>query len=91
VRESAAKQAKLQALRNKISETKAAQQKKEDEMQVLKEQMAKVEESQLKITELLEVLKITKSNDGKVTFVTPPLAALVLSSWDLLLDLFRTS
>jgi len=28
--------------------------------------MAKMEESQLKITELLEVMKIAKSNDGKV-------------------------
>ena len=32
----------------------------------LKEQMAKMEESQLKITELLEVMKIAKSSDGKV-------------------------
>ena len=61
-----AEQTKLQALRNEILETKAAQQKKEDEMQVLKEQMAKMEESQLKITELLEVMKIAKSSDGKV-------------------------
>jgi len=42
----------LQALRN--------------EQQMLKEHMAKMEESQLKITELLEVMKIAKSSDGKV-------------------------
>jgi hypothetical protein len=53
-------------LRNEILEAKAAKQKKEDEMQVLKEHMAKMEESQLKITELLEVMKIAKSGDGKV-------------------------
>jgi hypothetical protein len=47
-----AKDQDMQALRNEILETKAAQQKKkEDEMQVLKEQMAKMEESQLKITD----------------------------------------
>jgi hypothetical protein len=49
-----------------ILETKAVQQKKEDEMQVLKEHMARMEESQLKITELLEVMKIAQSIDGKV-------------------------
>ncbi len=46
------KDQELQALRN--------------EQQMLKEQMAKMEESQLKITELLEVMKIAKSSDGKV-------------------------
>ena len=56
----------MQSLRNEILETKAAQLKKEDEMQVLKEQMVKMEESQLKITELLEVMKIAKSSDGRV-------------------------
>jgi hypothetical protein len=61
-----AKDQEMQALRNEILETKAAQQKKEDEMRVLKEQMAKMEESQLKITELLEVMKIAKSSNGKV-------------------------
>jgi hypothetical protein len=60
------KDQELQALRNEILETKAVQQKREDEMQVLKEHMAKMEESQLKITELLEVMKIAKSSDGKV-------------------------
>ena len=60
------KDQELQALRNEILETKAIQQKREDEMQVLKEHMAKMEESQLKITELLEVMKIAKSSDGKV-------------------------
>ena len=35
-------------------------------MQMLKEHMAKMEESQLKITEVLEVMKIAKSRDGKV-------------------------
>ncbi|MGA9151362.1 MAG: hypothetical protein WBZ36_12355 [Candidatus Nitrosopolaris sp.] len=40
--------------------------KKDREISELKEQMAKMEESQLKITELLEVMKIAKSNDGKV-------------------------
>jgi hypothetical protein len=34
-----AKEQEMQALRNEILETKAAQQKKEDEMQVLKAQM----------------------------------------------------
>jgi DNA-binding protein H-NS len=46
------KDQELQALRN--------------EQQMLKEQMAKMEESQLKITELLEVMKIAKSRDGKI-------------------------
>jgi hypothetical protein len=59
------KDQEMQALRHEILETKTAQQKKEDEMQVLKEQMAKMEESHLKITELLEVMKIAKSSDGK--------------------------
>jgi hypothetical protein len=49
----AAEQAKLQALRNEILETRGVQQKKEDEIRILKEHMAKMEESQLKITELL--------------------------------------
>ena len=40
--------------------------KKDREISELKEQMAKMEESQLKITELLEVMKIAKSRDGKV-------------------------
>ena len=39
---------------------------RENEIVTLKEQMAKMEESQLKITELLEVMKIAKSGDGKV-------------------------
>jgi hypothetical protein len=47
------KDQELQALRN--------------EQQMLKEHMAKMEESQLKITELLEVMKIAKSNDGRVS------------------------
>jgi hypothetical protein len=46
------KDQELQALRN--------------EQQMLKDQMAKMEESQLKITELLEVMKIAKSSDGKI-------------------------
>jgi len=46
------KDLELQALHNK--------------QQMLKEHMAKMEESQLKITELLEVMKIAKSSDGKV-------------------------
>jgi integrase/recombinase XerD len=46
------KDQELQALRN--------------EQQMLKEHMARMEESQLKITELLEVMKIAKSNDGMV-------------------------
>jgi integrase/recombinase XerD len=46
------KDQELQALRN--------------EQQMLKEHMAKMEESQLKITELLEVMKIAKSSDGMV-------------------------
>jgi DNA-binding protein H-NS len=37
-----------------------------NEQQMLKEHMAKMEESQLKITELLEVMKIAKSSDGKL-------------------------
>jgi hypothetical protein len=37
-----------------------------NEQQILKEHMAKMEESQLKITELLEVMKIAKSSDGMV-------------------------
>jgi integrase len=46
--------------------TEASIQEKAKEIQALKEQMAKMEESQLKITELLEVMKIAKSSDGKV-------------------------
>jgi hypothetical protein len=46
--------------------TEARLQEKAKEIQALKEQMVKMEESQLKITELLEVMKIAKSNDGKV-------------------------
>ena len=46
--------------------TEARLQEKAKEIQSLKEQMAKMEESQLKITELLEVMKIAKSNDGKI-------------------------
>jgi hypothetical protein len=46
--------------------TEARLQEKAKEIQALKEQMAKMEESQLKITELLEVMKIAKSSDGKV-------------------------
>ncbi len=37
-----------------------------NEQQMLKEHMAKMEESQLKITELLEVMKIAKSSYGMV-------------------------
>jgi DNA-binding protein H-NS len=37
-----------------------------NEQQIMKEHMARVEESQLKITELLEVMKIAKSRDGKL-------------------------
>jgi len=37
-----------------------------EEMMRNKEQMAKMEESQLKITEMLEVMKIAKSSDGKL-------------------------
>jgi len=62
----AAEEAKFQALRNELVETKAAQHKKDSEMQMLKEHMAKMEESQLKITELLEVMKIAKFSDGKI-------------------------
>jgi hypothetical protein len=36
------------------------------EIQELGAKMAKMEESQLKIKELLEVMKIAKSNDGKI-------------------------
>jgi integrase len=46
--------------------TEARLQEKAKEIQALKEQMARMEESQLKITELLEVMKIAKSSDGKV-------------------------
>jgi hypothetical protein len=46
--------------------TEASLQEKSKEIQALKEQMVKMEESQLKITELLEVMKIAKSSDGKV-------------------------
>jgi integrase len=46
--------------------TEARLQEKAKEIQALKEQMAKMEESQLKITEMLEVMKIAKSSDGKV-------------------------
>jgi hypothetical protein len=66
VEEREKKDLEIQALRGEILETKAVQQKKEEEMQMLKEHMAKMEESQLKITELLEVMKIAKSSDGKV-------------------------
>jgi integrase len=52
VEETERKDQELQALRN--------------EQQMLKEHMTKMEESQLKITELLEVMKIAKSSDGKV-------------------------
>jgi integrase len=52
VEEKERKDQELQALRN--------------EQQILKEHMTKMEESQLKITELLEVMKIAKSSDGKV-------------------------
>jgi hypothetical protein len=38
------KDQELQALRNEILETKAVQQKREDEMQMLKEHMANMEE-----------------------------------------------
>jgi integrase/recombinase XerD len=52
VEEKEKKDQELQALRN--------------EQKMLKEHMAKMEESQLKITELLEVMKIAKSSDGKI-------------------------
>jgi len=39
---------------------------KDKEIQELRDKMAKVEESQLKFTELLEVMNIAKSRDGKV-------------------------
>jgi integrase/recombinase XerD len=52
VEEKEKKDQELQALRN--------------EQQMLKEHIAKMEESQLKITELLEVMKIAKSSDGKL-------------------------
>jgi integrase len=39
---------------------------KDKELQELRDKMAKMEESQLKITELLEVMKIAKFSDGKV-------------------------
>ena len=38
---------------------------KDKEIQELRDKMARMEESQLKITELLEVLKIAKSRDGR--------------------------
>ncbi|MGB8937602.1 MAG: hypothetical protein WCC17_21135, partial [Candidatus Nitrosopolaris sp.] len=41
-------------------------QTKDKEIQELRDKMAKMEESQLKITELLEVMKIAKSSDGRV-------------------------
>jgi len=39
---------------------------KDKEIQELRDKMARMEESQLKITELLEVLKIAKSRDGRI-------------------------
>ena len=39
---------------------------KDKEIQELRDKMTKVEESQLKFTELLEVMNIAKSRDGKV-------------------------
>jgi len=39
---------------------------KDKEIQELRAKMAKMEESRLKITELLEVMKIAKSGEGKV-------------------------
>jgi hypothetical protein len=39
---------------------------KDKQIQELSSKMAKMEESQLKITEMLEVMKIAKSSDGKV-------------------------
>ena len=48
-------------------QTLAAQMKSKDkEIKELRDKMAKMEESQLKITELLEVMKIAKSGDGKL-------------------------
>jgi len=45
----------------------AAQMRSKDkEIKELRDKMAKMEESQLKITELLQVMKIAKSSDGKV-------------------------
>ncbi len=40
---------------------------KDKEIKELRDKMAKMEESQLKITELLEVMKIAKSSDGKIS------------------------
>jgi hypothetical protein len=54
----------------KLSESQQAlasqMESKDKELQELRDKMAKMEESQLKITELLEVMKIAKSRDGKV-------------------------
>jgi hypothetical protein len=45
----------------------AAQMRSKDkEIKELRDKMARMEESQLKITELLEVMKIAKSSDGKI-------------------------
>src|SRR5215831_9535817 len=45
----------------------AAQMESKDKViQEIRDKMAKMEESQLKITELLEVMKIAKSGDGKL-------------------------
>jgi hypothetical protein len=44
----------------------AQMESKDKEIQELRDKMARMEESQLKITELLEVLKIAKSRDGRI-------------------------
>jgi hypothetical protein len=44
----------------------AQMESKDKEIKELRDKMAKMEESQLKITELLEVMKIAKSSDGRL-------------------------
>ena len=44
----------------------AQMESKDKEIQELRDKMTRMEESQLKITELLEVLKIAKSRDGRI-------------------------
>jgi chromosome segregation ATPase len=51
---------------NRLRDKVETLQDKDKEIQELRAKMAKMEESQLKITELLEVMKIAKSGEGKV-------------------------
>jgi DNA-binding protein H-NS len=59
----------FEAYHNTMEETERKDQELQalrNEQQMLKEHMAKMEESQMKITELLEMMKIAKSSDGKI-------------------------